>query len=90
MANDSKRTDRLLKEAYDLGEQREKMLLAHCDWAALDEGLYAFAYERHLRQWHSNVKKVLGIDTPSAFANLARTRPESKANEDQDEEMEKE
>ena len=58
--------ERLLKRAYDLGEERERLLLAHRDWAALDEGLLGFANDRGLRDWHGAVKKRLGIDKPSA------------------------
>ncbi len=58
--------DALLKRTYDLGERREHMLLAHRDWAGPDEGLYAFTNDREIRQWHANVKRALGIDTPSA------------------------
>ncbi len=58
---------RLLKTAYELGEQRERLLLAHRDWAALNEGLYAFANDRKNRQWHAAVKQALGIDNPSAI-----------------------
>jgi len=59
--------DALLKQTYDLGEQREQMLLAHRDWAGPDEGLYAFTNDRNSRQWHTNVKKALGINKPSAL-----------------------
>lgn len=58
---------RLLKMAYALGEERERLLLAHRDWAALSEGLYAFANDRNIRQWHAAVKQALGIDKPSAI-----------------------
>lgn len=58
--------DALLKRTYELGEQREQMLLAHRDWAGPDEGLYAFTNDRNIRQWHTNVKKALGMDKPSA------------------------
>lgn len=70
--------DALLKRTYELGEQREQMLLAHRDWAGPDEGLYAFTNDSKNRQWHSAVKKALGIDKPSALtkatlsANAAR------------------
>ncbi len=59
--------DALLRRAYDLGEQREKMLLAHRDWAGPDEGLYAFTNDANIRQWHAAVKKALGIDKPTAL-----------------------
>ncbi|MCA9133232.1 MAG: DUF4838 domain-containing protein [Planctomycetales bacterium] len=55
----------LLKRAFDLGEQRETLLLAHRDWAGPDEGLYAFTNDRGLRQWHSRVKELLHIDHPT-------------------------
>jgi hypothetical protein len=57
----------LLRRAYELGELREKMLLAHRDWAAMDEGLYAFANDAGLRQWHARVKQALGIRQTSSF-----------------------
>jgi hypothetical protein len=63
--NDPAAKQRLLKRAYELGREREAMLLAHRDWGALDEGLYAFTNDRHLRQWHAAVKKALGIDEPT-------------------------
>lgn len=53
---------RLLKRAYELGEQREDLLLKHRDLPALDEGLYAFTNDANIRQWHTQVKKELGID----------------------------
>jgi hypothetical protein len=59
--------DALLKQTYELGEQRERMLLAHRDWAGPDEGLYAFTNDAKIRQWHANVKKALGIEQPSAL-----------------------
>lgn len=58
--------DALLNRTYDLGEQREQLLLAHRDWAGPDEGLYAFTNDRNLRQWHAAVKKALGNDKASA------------------------
>ena len=54
--------DGLLREAYELGERREAMLLAHREWAGPDEGLYAFTNEIKTRQWHTSVKKALGIE----------------------------
>ena len=59
--------DALLKRTYELGEQREQMLLAHRDWAGPDEGLYAFTNDIKTRQWHSAVKKALGIEKPTAL-----------------------
>ena len=64
---DAARKQALLKRAYDLGETREQMLLKHRDWAAMDEGLYAFANDSGLRQWHAKVKKELHIDKPTAL-----------------------
>lgn len=58
---------RLLRRAYELGQQREQMLLAHRDWAAMDEGLYAFTNDQGVRQWHAAVKQALGIDEPTAL-----------------------
>lgn len=62
--------DALLKRTYDLGEQREQMLLAHRDWAGPDEGLYAFTNDIKTRQWHGAVKKALGINKPSALTKV--------------------
>jgi hypothetical protein len=59
--------DALLHRAYELGEQREEMLLEHRDWAGPDEGLYAFTNDRGLRQWHKAVKAALGIDQETAL-----------------------
>ena len=59
--------DALLKRSYELGEQREQMLLAHRDWAGPDEGLYAFTNDIKTRQWHTAVKKALGIEKSSAL-----------------------
>lgn len=60
--------DALLKRTYELGEKREQMLLAHRDWAGPDEGLYAYTNDRNIRRWHTNVKKALGIETPTAVS----------------------
>ena len=59
--------DGLLRRAFDLGEQREEMLLAHRDWSGPDEGLYAFTNDAKIRQWHAAVKQALGIDMPTAL-----------------------
>lgn len=59
--------DALLRRAFDLGEQREGMLLAHRDWAGPDEGLYAYTNDANIRQWHAAVKKALNISKPSAL-----------------------
>lgn len=64
---DEEERAQLLKKAYALGEERERLLLAHRDWAALNEGLYAFTNDRNNRQWHAAVKKALGIETPSTI-----------------------
>jgi hypothetical protein len=56
---------RLLRRAYELGEQREEILLKHRDLPALDEGLYAFTNDKSIRQWHTRVKKELGIEQPT-------------------------
>ncbi|MBM3887502.1 MAG: DUF4838 domain-containing protein [Verrucomicrobia bacterium] len=63
--------DALLKRAFEIGEQRERMLLAHRDWAGPDEGLYAFTNDAHLRQWHAAVKKALGVNKPSPLTKAA-------------------
>lgn len=66
--------DALLKHAYELGEKRERMLLEHRDWAGPDEGLYAFTNDSNNRQWHSAVKKALGINQPSALTKKTLTQ----------------
>ena len=60
---------RLLHRAYELGEQREQMLLAHRDWAALNEGLYAYMEDKNKDEmlWHRAVKNALGIEKPTAL-----------------------
>ncbi len=58
---------RRLQRAYELGERRETMLLAHRDWAAMDEGLYAYTNDAGNRQWHAAVKQSLNIDRPTAL-----------------------
>jgi hypothetical protein len=63
--------DALLKRTFELGEQRERMLLAHRDWAGPDEGLYAFTNDAGIRQWHTAVKNALGIDKPTALTKKA-------------------
>jgi hypothetical protein len=67
--------DALLREAYELGERREALLLAHRDWAGPDEGLYAFTNEINTRQWHTGVKKALGIDKPTALKHETLAKP---------------
>jgi hypothetical protein len=57
--------DALLKRVYELGEQREALLLANREVAGPDEGLYAITNDLDIRRWHSAVKKALGIDQPS-------------------------
>jgi hypothetical protein len=64
---DSPERPALLRRTYELGEEREKLLLAHRDWAGPDEGLYAYTNDAGIRQWHGAVKKELGIDQPSAL-----------------------
>ena len=66
--------DALLKRSFDLGEQREQMLLAHRDWAGPDEGLYAFTNDAKIRQWHTAVKKALGVDEPTALTKSTLAR----------------
>lgn len=61
----------ILKKAYEAGEKREKLLLAHRDWAGPDEGLYAFTNDRKLRKWHSTVKEKLGFKHPTALTKEA-------------------
>ncbi len=67
--------DTLLREAFELGERRETMLLAHRDWAGPDEGLYAFTNDAKIRQWHSAVKKALSKDTPTRLTKAILTKP---------------
>ena len=63
--------DALLQRAFDLGEQREQMLLAHRDWAGPDEGLYAYTNDAHIRQWHAAVKRELNIAKPTALTKTS-------------------
>lgn len=56
---------RLLRRADELGERREQLYLAHRDWAAPDEGSYAYAHDKGIRQWHARVKETLGIERAS-------------------------
>lgn len=63
--DDPQARQRLLERALELGRLREEMLLKHRDWAAMDEGLYAFTNDRGLRQWHAAVKAELGLDEPT-------------------------
>ncbi|QDU92865.1 DUF4838 domain-containing protein [Lignipirellula cremea] len=65
----------LLQKAYDLGELREKLLLAHRDWSGPDEGLYAFTNDRGLRKWHSTVKAELKIEQPTALTQEKLNAP---------------
>lgn len=64
---DKAERERLLKRAYELGEQRERMLLAHRDWAGPSAGLYAYTNDKGIRQWHTLVKEELGIEQPTAI-----------------------
>jgi hypothetical protein len=71
--------DALLREAYELGERREAMLLAHREWAGPDEGLYAFTNEIKTRQWHTAVKRELKIDKPTALTKETLAEKVTKA-----------
>ena len=71
--DDPGQRDRLLRRAFELGERREQILLAHRDWAGPDEGLYAYTNDAGLRRWHSQVKLGLGIDRPSAVTKATLT-----------------
>lgn len=62
--------EKVLRRAYELGEKREDMLLAHRDWAAIDEGLYSATNDMNIRQWHTEVKKQLGIEKPTRLNKL--------------------
>jgi len=62
--------EKVLRRAYELGEKREEMLLAHRDWAAIDEGLYSATNDMNIRQWHTEVKKQLGIEKPTRLNKL--------------------
>lgn len=56
----------LLRRAYELGEERERLLLAQRDWAGPNEGVYAYDNDKGFRSWHAAVKSALKIDKPSA------------------------
>ena len=73
--NDPAETETLLKITYDLGEKREQLLLAHRDWAGPDEGLYAYTNDANIRQWHSAVKKALGIAQVSKLTKAELSKP---------------
>jgi len=75
VADNPAERDALLKRTYELGEQREQMLLAHRDWAGPDEGLYAFTNDVNIRQWHAAVKKAVGIDKSSALTKAKLAAP---------------
>lgn len=75
IVDDPVERDALLKHTYELGEQRERMLLEHRDWAGPDEGLYAFTNDIQTRQWHTNVKKALGINKPTALTKGTLSKP---------------
>lgn len=64
---------RLLRRADELGERREQLYLSHRDWAGPDEGGYASAQEKGIRQWHAKVKECLGIERPSVFTRKKLT-----------------
>jgi len=66
--------DALLQATFELGEEREQLLLAHRDWAGPDEGLYAYTNDRKLRQWHAGVKAALGIENPTLLTREALHR----------------
>ena len=66
--------DVALRDAFQLGEERERLLLAHRDWAGPDEGLYGFANDAKLRQWHGEVKAALGIQKPSAVTKAGMAK----------------
>ncbi len=50
---------RLLKQAKDLGQQRERILDQHADLPAISRGLYQSNIERGRRPWHQTVLKEL-------------------------------
>jgi hypothetical protein len=64
---------KLLRRAFDLGEERERLLLVHRDWAGPDEGLYAYTNDAGLRRWHAQVKQASHIDRPSAVTRATLT-----------------
>lgn len=78
--NDPARKAALLKEAYELGKQREQLLLLQRNWAALDEGMYAFTNDSNLRQWHAHVKRELGIKEPSLLTLETLVGPKAVKN----------
>lgn len=73
---------KLLAESYTLGEQREDILLANRDLPGPDEGLYSITNDLKMRQWHSNVKRLLSIDKPTRITRelLAEIDAKTKAN----------
>jgi hypothetical protein len=65
----------LLQRALALAEQREDMLLAHRDWAAMDEGLYAYTNDARLRQWYAAVQRAAGVERPPRLTKALLTAP---------------
>lgn len=69
--------DRWLARAWELGENRVKMLNASRESPALDEGLYAQALESKVRQWHQVIGHYLG-KAPEDYTPLEYTHPEKR------------
>ncbi|HWL51747.1 MAG TPA: DUF4838 domain-containing protein [Chthoniobacteraceae bacterium] len=75
LPHDEAKEKELLRRAYELGEKRETLLLAHRDHAAIDEGLYAYANDKGIRQWHAAVKQRLDIGTPTRLTLESLQKP---------------
>jgi hypothetical protein len=57
--------DRWLKRAWELGQERIRLLNRARKSFALDEGLLAMTYDRKIRRWHQTVGSLLGIPVAS-------------------------
>jgi len=68
--------DQWLKRAWELGQERIRILNRANGTFALDEGLLAFANDRKIRQWHQTVSSLLGIPLESIEPLLATGNPQ--------------
>jgi len=73
-----KEQNQWLKEAWELGQERLRMLNASRHDFSLNEGLYAQTLEANIRQWHQTVGKYLG-KPESEIIELEYTHPARKA-----------
>lgn len=78
---DPKARQALLERLYELGEKREDILLANRNIPGPDEGMYAFTNDSKIRQWHTTVKAMLGIQKETRLTRplLQETKAPAKA-----------